>query len=85
MQFTPRKISSIDTYDDIVDQTYDNELDNNKRLEMIINSCVYLLSERYPERIKNLLPARVLRNQLLLSNKEYWQNQIKRILWDYKY
>ena len=75
----------IDTYDDIVDQTYDNELDNNKRLEMIINSCVYLLSERYPERIKNLLPARVLRNQLLLSNKEYWQNQIKRILWDYKY
>ena len=75
----------IDTYDDIVDQTYDNELDNNKRLDMIINSCVYLLSERYPERIKNLLPARVLRNQLLLSNKEYWQNQIKRILWDYKY
>lgn len=75
----------IDVYDDIVDHGYDDEQDNKKRLQMIVSVCENLLSERYPEKIKNLLPARVLRNQLLLSNKEYWQNQIKRILWDYKY
>jgi len=75
----------IDVYDDIIDSSYDNILDNELRLQSVIKQCINLLSEKHPENIKNLLPARVLRNQLLLSNKDYWTNQIKRTLWDYKY
>lgn len=75
----------LDVYDDIIDHSYDEILDNEQRLQSIIDQCINLLTEKYPKNIKNLLPARVLRNQLLLSNKDYWTNQIKRILWDYKY
>jgi len=75
----------IDVYDDIVDHTYDTETNNKKRMNIIVDQCEKLLYERYPEKIKNLLPARVLRNQLLLSNKDYWKTQIQRELWNYKY
>ena len=75
----------IDVYDDIVDHMYDTETNNKKRMTIIVDQCEKLLYERYPEKIKNLLPVRVLRNQLLLSNKDYWKTQIQRELWNYKY
>ena len=79
------KTWGIDVYDDIVDHSYDSEKNNVKRLQMIIDQCKQWLSERYPQKIKNLLAARILRNQLLLCNKDYWINQIRRIMYDYKY
>ena len=75
----------IDVYDDIIDHSYDTITDNHSRLSIIVDQCEKLFAERYPEKIRNLLAARVLRNQLLLSNKEYWVKQIRQIMYDYKY
>lgn len=75
----------IDMYDDIIDHSYDNVTDHDQRLQMIVDQCKQLASERYPEKIKNLMAARILRNQLLLSNKIYWENQIRRIMCDFNF
>ena len=75
----------IDMYDDIVDHSYDNVIDPDQRLQMIIDQCKQWVSERYPQKIKNLIAPRILRNQILLTSRDYWKNQIRRIMYDYKY
>jgi hypothetical protein len=72
----------LDMFEDIVDQSYDNILDDDARLEKIFEILERLSVGIDLDRVKNMLPLRILRNQLLLKDTNYWLNYIRDILFD---
>ena len=70
----------LDMFEDIVDQSYDNIPDDDARLEKIFEILERLSVGIDLDRVKNMLPLRILRNQLLLNDRNYWLNYIQSIL-----
>jgi len=70
----------LDMFEDIVDQSYDNIPDDDARLEKIFKILERLSVGIDLDRVKNMLPLRILRNQLLLNDRNYWLNYIQSIL-----
>ena len=72
----------FDMYDGIIDNSYDAVLDNNERFEKIMYMVENKSAEKHLDKLRTLLPTRVLRNQLLLTNRQYWFDRIRDILFD---
>ena len=72
----------FDMYDGIIDNSYDAVIDNNERFEKIMYMVENKSAEKHLDKLRTLLPTRVLRNQLLLTNRQYWFDRIINILFD---
>ena len=66
----------LDVYDDLLTHSYDEESDADKRFELIIKAIDQCASWRNYNQIRNITAARHLRNQILLTHKQHWINEI---------
>jgi len=63
---------SIDVYDDMIDHSYDDEIDPAKRFEKITQTIEQVASWRIYKQIRSNLSVRTLRNQILLRDEQHW-------------
>ena len=74
---TPNSINvlrehSIDVYDDIIDHSYDEEVNPIKRFEKISETIEMVGSFRQYGQIRSILASRILRNQILINDATHW-------------
>jgi hypothetical protein len=66
----------LDVYDDLLTHSYDEESDTVKRFDLIIKAIDQCASWRNYNQMRNITAARHLRNQILLTHKQHWINEI---------
>ena len=66
----------IDVYDDIVDHSYDIIADPKQRFDEITKTIEQCASWRDYRSLRTQIAPRILRNQMLMTHTQHWQDEI---------